>query len=99
MSGGAVAAVVLGVALGVGISSLLALDVRRRRADRAAQHDASLPTGLTGAPAQAVPYIQEDAVPYVQEDAVAAEFERGYHALLAYLRHDARPDGSSQSAD
>jgi hypothetical protein len=91
MSGGAVAAVVFGVALGVGISSLLALDVRRRRADRAAEHDASLPTGLTGAPAQAVPYVQEDAV--------AAEFERGYHALLAYLRHEARPDGSSQSAD
>ena len=39
------------------------------------------------------------ALPHSPQDPIAAEFERGYQALTAYLSQQARSGGSSPSAD
>jgi hypothetical protein len=89
MSGGAVAVAVLGMALGVGITGCLAREIRRRRAD--AEPDEIMSMATTRSVARALPHSPEDSI--------AAEFERGYRALTAYLSQQARSGGSSPSAD
>ncbi|MGZ4620234.1 MAG: hypothetical protein ACXV3F_16380 [Frankiaceae bacterium] len=89
MSGGAVAVAVLGIALGVGITGCMAREIRRRRA--AAETDEIMLMGATRPVRQVSPSTHDESI--------AAEFERGYRALTAYLSQQARSGGSSQSAD
>ena len=88
MSGGAVAVAVLGIALGVGITGCMAREIRRRRAAaEAAEADEIMLMGATRPVRQASPSTHDESI--------AAEFERGYRALTAYLSQQARSGGSS----
>ncbi len=89
MSGGAMAVAVLGMALSAGIASCLAREIRRHRATDPNEEIMPVEAGPSVARASAA----------AEKDPIAAEFERGYRALTAYLSEQARSGGSSQSAE